>query len=278
MADEKNASLADGWLARLKNYPVVAVAIVVGALFAGLASFTDSVSKLYTMAEDAGLVTSEEIKCWNKTLRPADSHIAGMRVIERSTTLDLSDWKAASANDLARKVPIELAISRNSFLIERTDDNQSCFIHRMGTSSGIEPTVHCSRCRKVALPYKEGLPLREWDLVFDVQHQPIGTEISIVFSVDFWNSFQRPDQWWGGFRILHSTEKAIYTVVFPDEKKPKADSVQYRFVRSVSQKPESLVIKPMDLKIRSGEGLTERVTWTVANPQPDRSYRVYWAW
>jgi hypothetical protein len=130
----------------------------------------------------------------------------------------------------------------------------------------------------VALPYKEGLPLREWDLVFDVQHQPIGTEISIVFSVDFWNSFQRPDQWWGGFRILHSTEKAIYTVVFPDEKKPKADSVQYRFVRSVSQKPESLVIKPMDLKIRSGKGLMERVTWTVANPQPDRSYRVYWAW
>lgn len=278
MTDENNTALADGWMASLKSHRVVAIISLAGAFFAGIASFTDSASKLYAMAENAGLITSEEIKCWNRTLRPADSHIAGMRVVERATTLDLSDWKAGSANEIKQKLPIELAISRNRFVIERTDSNQSCFIHRMGTSSGIEPSVHCSRCRKVALPHNEGSSLREWDLVFDVQHQPIGTEILIAFSVDFWNSFQRPDQWWGGFRILHSTEKAIYTVVFPEEKMPKTDSVQYRFVRSVWQKPESLVVQPVDLKIRSTEGYTERVTWTVLNPQPDRSYRVYWSW
>jgi hypothetical protein len=235
--------------------------------------------RLFAMAEDVGLIRSEEIKCWSKTLRPADSHIAGMRVVERSTVLDLSEWKQASADQLARKIPVELAISRNRFRIERTDENQGCFIHRMGTSSGIEPTVHCSRCRKVALPYKDGVPLREWDLVFDIRHQPVGQEITIAFSVDFWNSFQRPDQSWGGFRILHSTERAVFSIVFPEDRRPKRDGMQYRYVRSGSQQPEVIEIKNRDdVKVRADKDRAERLAWVVANPQPDRSYRVYWSW
>src|SRR6185295_3702308 len=146
---------------------------------------------------------------------PEDAQIAGMRIVERKTMLDLRDWKDASPDEIARGVPVELAISRNRFVIERTDEKQACFIHRMGTTSGVEPKVHCRRCQKMPLPHKEGTPLREWDLVFDIRDRPLDAETVIEFSVDFWNSFQRPDQWWGGFRILHSTEKAVYEVVFP---------------------------------------------------------------
>lgn len=234
--------------------------------------------QLMAMAQEAGVFPSDEIQCWTRTLRPADSHIAGMRIVKRSTSLDLTHWEPASADDIAKQVPVELAISRNTFLIERTDINQGCFIHRISTSSGIEPEVHCNRCHKVALPRKEGSPVREWDVVFDIQKQPVGPMFSIVFSVDFWNSFQRPDQWWGGFRILHSTEVATYTINFPEAKRPRPGSLQPRFVRSTSQIPEPVDPNLSSLRLHEQNAQVEHVVWTVRNPQPDRSYRIYWVW
>ena len=260
------------WKRRWVLFPGVIVAVVVLPVL----NFVGK-EKIRDVLEHVGIVRSAEISCWNKTLRPEDSHIAGLRVIKRATTLDLQDWNPASEDQLARGTPVSLAISRNRFTIERTDPNQGCFIHRMGTSSGIIPQVHCERCRKIELKNNSG-QLREWDLVFDIASKPLGEPIEIVFNVDFWNSFQRPEQWWGGFRILHATEKAEFRLAFPESRRPRVDRLKYTYVKAASQSRQDIVPEPMDLDLSVRDGYVNRVTWIVKNPQPDRSYRIYWEW
>jgi hypothetical protein len=205
--------------------------------------------------------------------------LGGVRIAERRTTLDLSGWKSVSEDDVARSIKRSRAVSRNHFVIERLEPEQGVFVHRMGTSSPIEPEVHCDKC-KVEQVIKAVAPApKEWDIIFDISREPVGPLIDIDFSVDFWNAFDSPDQWWGGFRILYATERAIFRVEFPKEHRPAGKTVTFGYIKANTRRRELLQPNAEDANVQSNpDGTVSSVMWTVQNPQPDRSYRVFWSW
>jgi hypothetical protein len=205
--------------------------------------------------------------------------IAGVRIIERRTVLDLSEWRQTSENDIAQEIRRSLVVSRNTFVLERLDPEQRTFVHRIGTSSSIDPIVHCTGCRIVPVAKKVAPMQHEWDVVFPIGDLDVGDSITISFSVDFWNAFQSRDQWWGGFRVLHDTERAMFTVVFPDWKKPASNTLKYGYKKASTGKDVSLIPRSEDVEQAADpNGRVSQLQWTVDHPQPDRSYRVYWQW
>lgn len=205
--------------------------------------------------------------------------IPGIRIIERSTTLDLSDWRATSEDDIARGVRRSPVVSRNRFLLERVNPEQREFVHRIGTTSKIDPELECTGCRLERVKSEAGPLARQWDLVFDVSDRKVAEPIQLSFNVRFWNAFQSPDQWWGGFRILHATERAIFKVVFPAAKKPKRKDLEFVYVIAATQKRVSDPPRDGNLhEVLDSDDRVSQLQWTVNNPNPDRSYRVYWKW
>ena len=119
---------------------------------------------------------------------------------------------------------------------------------------------------------------REWNIVFDIEHEPIGRPISIQFRVTFWNAFQLSEQWWGGFRILHPTRRAAFRVVFPPSHRPARSDISFAFKKAGSARQEAVVPGPGESRVVGDDGRVDEVEWTVDYPDDDRSYRVYWKW
>src|SRR5262249_55757980 len=142
-------------------------------------------------------------------------------------------WQETTPDDLATRVKRSMAISKNRFSITRTRKHASNFIHVIGTSSGITPEVRCNGCRMVPRQSEgESRAPNEWDLEFDVSTLALDDEKEFEFSVIFWNAFQNPTQWWGGFRILHPTVLSLYSIQFPETRRPLPDTFQYLYVDS----------------------------------------------
>jgi len=203
----------------------------------------------------------------------------GVKLVERRTTLDLRGWKNASEDDIASKRKVSKAVSVNEFTVERLHDGGQKFLHRMGTSSPIDPEVDCGGC-EVRQFSKDIAPTpREWNIIFYIRNEPIGHPIPIRFSVTFWNAFQNADQWWGGFRIIHPTKRATFKVLFPTNHRPLATDISFAFVKAGTAKREPVVPAPEDWSAVVGnDGRVDEVEWAIDHPEDDLSYRVYWNW
>jgi MTH538 TIR-like domain (DUF1863) len=203
-------------------------------------------------------------------------NLPGIIVETRDTTLDLSKWRETTDDELANKVKKSLAISKNKFTVIRTGKQASEFVHRMGTSSGIKPEVQCSGCR--VEPRYAGDAARapnEWDIVFDISDLQLEEKRTFEFSVLFWNAFQNPEQFWGGFRILHSTELSVFTIEFPPTRRPLPTTLAYSYF----DKKEHPYDKDVEASLKTDEtGRVAKVTWKVPTPRGDRSYRLRWDW
>ena len=203
--------------------------------------------------------------------------IPGVRVEKRETTLDLSGWQETTETDIANRVKKSLAVSKNKFTVIRTHKHATNFIHLIGTTSGIRPEVDCNgRCRMVPRDLgRESRAPNEFDLEFDISTAPLDEKIDFDFSVSFWNAFQEPRQWWGGFRVLHQTRSSVYSIRFPDIRRPRPDTLTYVYF----DKQE----RPYDEEIRTSfvnddNGRVVEVKWEVPHPSGDRSYRIKWDW
>jgi hypothetical protein len=203
--------------------------------------------------------------------------IPGIRVDRRETTLDLSGWQETTDADIANRVKKSVAVSINKFTIVRTHDYAAKFIHIIGTSSGITPEVDCKgRCERVPRDSgKESRAPNEWNLEFDISNAPLDERIEFAFNVSFWNAFQKPEQWWGGFRVLHQTKLSLYSIQFPQARRPLPETLVYYYVDRREH--------PYDDEIRSNvvtdpDGRVAKLTWEVPYPDGDRSYRVRWDW
>jgi Thoeris protein ThsB, TIR-like domain len=203
--------------------------------------------------------------------------IPGVRVEKRETTLDLSGWQETTAADIANRVKKSLAVSRNKFTVVRTHEHATNFIHLIGTTSGIRPEVDCSgRCRMVPRDLgRESRAPNEFDLEFNISTVPLDQRIDFAFNVSFWNAFQEPKQWWGGFRVLHATRSSVYSIRFPDTRRPHPETLEYVFFDK-EERPYDEELRTSLVKDDSGRVI--EVKWEVPHPSGDRSYRVKWDW
>ncbi len=202
--------------------------------------------------------------------------VPGVRVVRRQTILDLSGWHETTEADLRNKIHKSLAVSTNQFKVVRTHDHADKFIHIAGTSSATPPEVNCVGCRLVARKHTSAsrAPF-EWNIEFDISDKPLDKSFDIEFKFIFWNAFQLPEQWWGGYRILHATNVSLYTVQFPGSRHPLPDTIRYYYADTTehdySEKPNTTLTKDT-------EGRVAELTWEVQSPDADRSYRVRWDW
>ena len=200
--------------------------------------------------------------------------IPGIRIERRETVLDLSGWQQTTDAELST-VKKSQAISYNKFSIVRTHLHARKFIHVAGTSSAITPEVRCNDCKQVPRP--SGSASRapnEWNIEFDISGFPLDEKRDVAFSFHFWNAFQKPREW-GGFRVLHATKLATYSVRFPEQRRPLPESLAFSYVNSKEH--------PFDEELRTvlvkdAEGRVKEFTWEVQFPSADRSYRVRWDW
>lgn len=200
--------------------------------------------------------------------------IPGIRVDKRETTLDLSGWQETTETEIGA-VKKSLAVSHNQFSVVRTHLHATTFIHIAGTSSALEPEVRCANCRLVPRASKTaGRAPNEWNIEFDISKMPLDEKFEVEFEFLFWNAFQKSQEW-GGFRVLHATKVALYSVVFPSVRRPLPRSLAYFYVDSKQH--------PYDEDLRTslaldGGGRVQKLTWEVPFPSADRSYRVRWDW
>jgi hypothetical protein len=217
------------------------------------------------------------IAAWRATIHYDTSvarQIPGIRVDRRETTLDLSGWQETTEAEIAN-VKKSLAVSRNKFSVVRTHLHATTFIHVAGTSSALTPEVRCSNCRQV--PRASGSGGRapnEWNIEFDITKVPLDEKVDVEFDFLFWNAFQNKQEW-GGFRVLHATRVAIYSIIFPDIRRPLPPSLSYYYVES-KQHPYDEDLRT-SLVLDKG-GRVQKVTWEVPYPSADRSYRIRWDW
>jgi hypothetical protein len=203
--------------------------------------------------------------------------IPGIRVDKRETTLDLSGWKETTAADIANHVKKSLAVSRNKFTIVRTREHATTFVHIIGSTSGITPEVDChGQCRMVPRdPSKESRAPNEWNLEFEISDVPLDQSVVLEFNVSFWNAFQEPTQWWGGFRILHQTKSSTFSIQFPETRHPLPETLKYVYY----DRQERSYDDEIRVSLRNDTvGRVAKLTWEVPYPSGDRSYRVKWDW
>jgi hypothetical protein len=132
----------------------------------------------------------------------------------------------------------------------------------------VEPRSHDETTRA---PY-------EWTLKFDIADVPVGKRIDIDFVVEFWNAFQKPNQWWGGFRILHQTGKSTFSIKFPPSRHPPPETLTYVIKEDTSDEKKFDDETP-DTTVDLDEAQrVQQVTWRKQSPLGDTSYRIKWDW
>jgi MTH538 TIR-like domain (DUF1863) len=200
--------------------------------------------------------------------------IPGLRIENRETMLDLSQWEEATDAEL-KTVKKERAISRNTFQIVRIHEHATTFIHIIGTTSAVTPEVICDGCEvELRDPGAGGRTKNEWEIKFDISRFPLDERRDIKFSVVFWNAFQKQQEW-GGFRVAHPTDRAIYSIRFPDRRRPLSQTLAYQYVDSKEHFYNGELQISLD---KDAEGRVKRLTWELTAPKTDRSYRVQWDW
>jgi TIR domain-containing protein len=206
----------------------------------------------------------------------------GIVVHERTTVLDLAGWAPTTSAELAARVKKSKAISANHFTVRKTKADATTFVHIMGTSSGIMPEVHNLSSLPLSVePRRHDETTRapnEWTIKFDISQIPVGKKIDIDFAVDFWNAFQTPNQWWGGFRILHQTGLSTYAIMFPPARRPLPETLSYA-VKEDNENERKFDDETPDSAVELDENhRVSTVTWRKQSPLGDTSYRIKWDW
>jgi hypothetical protein len=203
---------------------------------------------------------------------------SGVRVVERNTTLDLTGWRWTSLRDLDTDRKLSRGLSLTSFVVQKTDPGAKYFVHTVSSDSKTAPSIWCDShpFQIVEANSQAASNTRQWNVLVDISQEPDDRPFTVNLLVTFWNGFQKRDTWWSGFRVLHSTEVATYRVIFPPDLPASNIKFQYKDItssQSVDLDPASLSTSPKPLN-----GQVSTLTWKVQNPQPDRSYRIYWSW
>jgi hypothetical protein len=215
---------------------------------------------------------------FERTLSDELTFKSGVRVVERSTTLDLSRWEWTSSRDLQAANKISRGLSLTSFVLRKTEPGAQYFVHTVSSGSMVEPSIWSDshHFRIVQAESQGAASIRQWNVLVDISKEPDDQPFAVNLVVTFWNAFQEKDDWWGGFRVLHDTETAIYRIIFP----PALPATNVRFRYKDISADETVDLDAATLKVTpvpNGDPVPA-LTWTVDNPLPDRSYQVAWSW
>jgi len=203
---------------------------------------------------------------------------SGVRVVERRTTLDLSDWKWMSSKDLQTDSKMSRGLSLTSFVLRKTESSAKYFVHTVSSGSKVEPSILSDShpLRIVQAKNQGSSNIRQWNVLVDISQEPDDLPLTVNLIMTFWNGFQKKSDWWAGFRVLHDTEKLTSRVIFPPEL--PATNVKFRFKDITSDEIVDLDATTLKVALAPSEMSVKELTWTVDNPVPDRSYQVTWTW
>jgi hypothetical protein len=215
---------------------------------------------------------------FDRTLSDGLTSKSGVRVVERRTTLDLTGWKWTSLRDLESTRKLSRGLSLNSFVLRKTEPGAKYFVHTVSSGSLAEPSIWCDShpFRIVQANSQASSNIRQWNVLVDVSEEPDDHPFTVNLMVTFWNGFQTKEDWWSGFRVLHSTEKATYRVIFPA--RLPAAKIKFRFKDIPSGETVYLNTARLNVAPVPGKIPMKTVRWVVDDPLPDRSYQVAWTW
>jgi hypothetical protein len=261
-------STAGPWRKRLFGLAVTLV--ILGTVSTTVPSIGGAIEYIALKARAPG--------AFQKTLPEELTSKSGVRVVERDTTLDLSGWKQTSSRDLQAGSKVSRGLSLTSFVLRKTEPGAKYFVHTVSSDSKVVPSIWSdSHPLRVVQANSQGSSgPRQWNVLVDISQEPDDAPFTVNLIVTFWNGFQKPSDWWGGFRVLHSTEKATYHVIFPPGL--PATNIKYRYKDVTADETVDLDAATLKVSPTPGEMPTQKVTWTEENPVPDRSYQVAWTW
>jgi hypothetical protein len=206
----------------------------------------------------------------------------GLRIVgTRQTQVDLEGWKCLTPIEMASKQKLSKFASRNMFKVKRTREEPTEFVHEIATSSEIVPEISCRvdierRCRiNGKPPSPHALANKQFELIVDLADLELGQSIDVGFDVIFWNNLQSRDEEYTGFRVIHDTDRVVYTIKFPSWNSARQDSLRYESTEPVAVKepiPDGNVI------LEAAGNAVRSLRWTVDRPSTDRGYFAYWRW
>ena len=215
---------------------------------------------------------------FERTLPDGLTSKSGVRVVKRETTLDLSGWKQTSSRDLDAAVKVSRGLSLNSFVLRKTEAGAKYFLHTVSSSSNVEPSIWSdSHPFHIVQAKSQGSSgIRQWNVLVDVSQEPDDTPFTVNLVVTFWNGFQEKNDLWSGFRVLHSTDKATYRIIFPPDL--RATNVKFRYKDIPAGQTVDLDTGTLQVTLEPDEKSVQGLTWTYDDPVPDCSYQVTWTW
>jgi MTH538 TIR-like domain (DUF1863) len=213
---------------------------------------------------------------WHYSEESDERQVPGLRVEYHETTLDLSGWRETTPAQMAHLVKVSSALSHDRYTIVKTQPQAVNYVHTVGTSSPITPDIMCTHCVvKRRAPDAASRTPNEFKVEFDISNLPLERETTIDYTTRYWNAFQTPDQWWTGLRVSDQTEMAKLSIIFPPLKHPPADSIRIYYHDQADHFLSELNDVTME---KDSSGRVANLTWMIANPSTDRSYRVRWNW
>jgi hypothetical protein len=213
---------------------------------------------------------------WRYSKESDERQVPGVRVEYHETTLDLSGWHETTPAQIAQHERISSALSRDSYIIVKTQPQATNYVHTVGTSSGIPPDIVCTHCAVRERPQDAAsrTPL-EFKVEFDISALRLEEKTTVDYQVRYWNAFQTPDQWWTGVRISDQTDLVKFTILFPPSKHASARTIQFYY----HDNADHILDNSSNVTMAKDErGLVSSLTWMLASPSTDRSYRVRWDW
>jgi hypothetical protein len=249
--------------------------------FIVIISILGTVSQAIPKVDDAieySILKFQHPSAFGRTLSNELTSKSGVRVVERATTLYLGGWKWTSSKDLAAGSKISRGLSTTTFTLQKTEPGAKYFVHTVSSDSKVAPSISSDShpFRVIQANDQGSSKTHQWNVLVDVSQEPDDRPFTVGLVVTFWNGFQTKHDWWAGFRILHSTEKATFQVIFPADL--PATNPQFRFKDTVSGKFVPLDTATLKLTVAPSEMSVRTLSWTIDNPQPDRSYQVTWTW
>jgi hypothetical protein len=213
---------------------------------------------------------------WHFSEQSDERQIPGLRVTYHETVLDLSGWRDTTAAQIARLEKRSSALSHDRYTLVKTQPQAKNYVHIVGTSSDIAPDIVCTRCSITPRP-PDGASRtpHEFKVLFDISDLKLEEETTIDYTTTYWNAFQSTDQLWTGLRVLYQTERAKFAIIFPPTRHPPIDTIKFYYHDNKDHDLDNAEGATLE---KDEGGRVSRLTWMIANPSTDRSYRVRWDW
>lgn len=213
---------------------------------------------------------------WHFSEESDERQIPAIRVTDHETELNLSGWRETTPAQIAKRVKLSSALSHDRYTVVKTQPQGKNYVHVVGTSSDIPPDIVCTHCTVTPRP-PDGASRtpHEFKVRFDVSQLKLEEQMTIDYTATYWNAFQSADQLWTGLRVLYQTERAKLAIIFPPTKHPPVDTIKFYYHDSMDHDLNDVAGVTLE---KDEGGRVSRLTWMIANPSTDRSYRVRWDW